>query len=135
MLFLRKSRTTRLAETSSARRGGRMRHVRMFIEYIIRIIHNSRHSHIIRGFASYLLKPKMWKNRRFISTPRLNALPHLHLEPINPVISREPMKPNLGDSFALRCFQRLSKPKIATRRCPWWNSRYTRAPSFPVLSY
>jgi len=29
------------------------------------------------------------------------------------------MKPNLRDSFALRCFQRLSKPKVATQQCPW----------------
>jgi len=57
-----------------------------------------------------------------ISTPQLNLLPDLHLEPINPVIYRESMKPNLGDGFALRCFQRLSKPKVATQQCPWWNS-------------
>ncbi|RLE46353.1 hypothetical protein DRJ25_04320 [Candidatus Woesearchaeota archaeon] len=60
---------------------------------------------------------------------------HLHLEPINAVVSRGLLKPNLEDGFALICFQRLSKPKVATRRCPWWDSRYTRASSFPVLSY
>ncbi len=70
-----------------------------------------------------------------ISTPPLNTLLCLHVEPINAVVSCDPMKPNLEDGFALRCFQRLSKPKVATRRCPWWDSRYTRASSFPVLSY
>ena len=43
-----------------------------------------------------------------ISTARLNPLLDLHLLPINPVVSREPKKSNLGDGFALRCFQRLS---------------------------
>jgi len=32
----------------------------------------------------------------------------LHLRPIKVIIFDQPMKPNLGDSFALRCFQRLS---------------------------
>ncbi len=31
--------------------------------------------------------------------------------------------PNLGVGFALRCFQRLSLPNIATRRFTWWQSR------------
>ena len=44
-----------------------------------------------------------------ISTPWLNALLHVHRVPINLVVYQGPMKPNLGDSFALRCFQRLSK--------------------------
>ncbi|HAY12659.1 TPA: hypothetical protein DCX69_04975 [Candidatus Falkowbacteria bacterium] len=60
---------------------------------------------------------------------------HLHLEPINVVFSDDSMKPNLEDGFALICLQRLSKPKVATRQCPWWDSRHTRASSFPVLSY
>ncbi|EDP76606.1 hypothetical protein HG1285_03328 [Hydrogenivirga sp. 128-5-R1-1] len=37
--------------------------------------------------------------------------------------------------FALRCFQRLSRSRIATRRCSWRNNRYTRACPVPVLSY
>jgi len=37
--------------------------------------------------------------------------------------------------FALRGFQRLSLPNIATRQCPWQNSRYTRGSFAPVLSY
>ena len=34
----------------------------------------------------------------------------------------------------LRCFQRLSLPDIATRRCHWRDNRYTRDRSTPVLS-
>ena len=44
-------------------------------------------------------------------------------------------KVNLEDGFTLRCFQRLSLPNIATRRCRWRDNRHTRGPSFTVLSY
>ena len=44
-------------------------------------------------------------------------------------------KTNLQASFPLRCFQRLSLPHIATRRCHWRDNRYTRGASTPVLSY
>ncbi len=37
--------------------------------------------------------------------------------------------------FPLRCFQRLSRPHIATRRCDWRHNRSTRGASIPVLSY
>ena len=37
--------------------------------------------------------------------------------------------------FTLRCFQRLSRPFIATRPCRWHDNRYTRGTSTPVLSY
>jgi hypothetical protein len=37
--------------------------------------------------------------------------------------------------FPLRCFQRLSRPHLATRRCRWRDNRYTRGASIPVLSY
>jgi hypothetical protein len=45
------------------------------------------------------------------------------------------MNPYLGDGFTLRCFQRLSKPNVATLPCPWWDNRYTRDSYVPVLSY
>ena len=46
---------------------------------------------------------------RAISTGRLNTLLHLHLLPINVVVSHDPQwKSHLEDGFALRCFQRLS---------------------------
>ena len=78
---------------------------------------------------------------RAISTARLNMLPCLHLRPINVLVSNGPSevlrpgKIRLGGGFPLRCFQRFSRPDIATRRCPGWNSRYTRGQSVPVLSY
>jgi hypothetical protein len=61
---------------------------------------------------------------RPISTGRLNGLLHLHVQPINPVVCRGSLgtlrsgKPYLGRSLALRCFQRLSLPHMATQRCP-----------------
>ena len=42
---------------------------------------------------------------------------------------------HLGACFPLRCVQRLSQPFIATRRCPWQDSRDTSGTSDPVLSY
>ena len=45
------------------------------------------------------------------------------------------MKINLKVDFALRCFQRLSEPNVATQRCSWQNNWYTRDSSTPVLSY
>ena len=72
---------------------------------------------------------------RLFSTPRLNALPHLHLEPINVVVFHESMIPNLGVGFPLRCFQRLSRPDLATQQCSWRNSWQTRGQFFSILSY
>jgi len=44
-------------------------------------------------------------------------------------------RPSFEVGFPLRCFQRLSRPHIATRRCRWRDNRYTRGASIPVLSY
>jgi len=44
-------------------------------------------------------------------------------------------RPDLEVGFPLRCFQRLSRPNIATQRCPWRDNWYTRGSSVPVLSY
>ena len=43
--------------------------------------------------------------------------------------------PNLEVGFPLICFQRLSRPDMATRRCGWRHNRYTRGQFVPVLSY
>ena len=93
--------------------------------------------------AFRISEPLCGSSPRSISTAQLKRLPALHLRPIDPVVSRGPYPPdesgdgrsNLGVGFALRCFQRLSHPDLATRRCPWRNNRYTRGLSFPVLSY
>src|SRR5437870_10184292 len=55
---------------------------------------------------------------RVISTPELNMLPCLHPEPINVVVYHDPSgRSHLGLGLALRCFQRLSFPNIATQHC------------------
>ena len=70
-----------------------------------------------------------------------NALLRFHLRPINVVFFHGPppdesgWNAHLGAGFALRCFQRLSVPHIATRQCTWRHNRYTRGASVPVLSY
>ena len=62
---------------------------------------------------------------RAISTGKLNALLRFHIRPINLVVFQGPLvqtswtgNPYLGVGFPLRCFQRLSFPNLATRRCP-----------------
>ena len=73
---------------------------------------------------------------RPISTTRLNTLPCVHLSPINVLVSDGPeVRVNLEVGFALRCFQRLSDPNIATQPCRWRDNWYTRGSSTPVLSY
>ena len=78
---------------------------------------------------------------RAISTARLKRLCALHLRPINLVVSQGPSgilrsrSVHLGNSFPLRCFQRLSARDIATGRCSWRNSPYTSGRFVPVLSY
>ena len=44
-------------------------------------------------------------------------------------------RPGLEGGFPLRCLQRLSRPRLATRRCGWRHNRCTRGASVPVLSY
>jgi hypothetical protein len=73
---------------------------------------------------------------RAISTGKLNASLHLHTRPINVVVfhgSQGNTRFEVG--FPLRCFQRLSRPYIATLHCGWRHNRSTRGTSIPVLSY
>ena len=57
--------------------------------------------------------------KRMISTGKLHMLPHFHFRPIDVVVFHDPSgKTHLGRSLALRCFQRLSRPNLATRPCP-----------------
>ena len=73
---------------------------------------------------------------RPISTARLNTLLCVHLPPINVLVSNGPeVRAYLEVGFALRCFQRLSDPNVATQPCSWRNNWYTRGSSTPVLSY
>src|ERR1700742_4431506 len=53
---------------------------------------------------------------RAISTSKLNALLRLHIWPIDGVVFLgSQAKPGFEVSFPLRCFQRLSRPYLATR--------------------
>ena len=77
---------------------------------------------------------------RTISTDQLHALLRFHLRPINQIVFLGPYslkdeRSHLRGSFTLRCFQRLSRPYIATQLCPWQNNWCTRGTSIPVLSY
>ena len=86
-------------------------------------------------------KRKVRKPLGRLRTGQLQRSPAVHLPPLNPVVCRGPYqlcgwgRGHLGDSFALRCFQRFSGPDVATRRCSWQNSLRTSGPSAPVLSY
>ena len=70
-----------------------------------------------------------------------NTLLRFHLRPIDVVVSHGPSADksawniHLGAGFALRCFQRLSVPDIATQQCTWRHNWHTRGASVPVLSY
>ena len=73
---------------------------------------------------------------RAISTGKLHALLRFHTRPINVVVfhgSQGSSRFEVG--FPLRCFQRLSRPYIATLLCRWRDNRSTRGASNSVLSY
>ena len=73
---------------------------------------------------------------RAISTGQLNALPRLHLQPIDVVVFHGPQgRPGFEGGFPLRCLQRLSCPHIATLHCRWHDNRSTSGAFTPVLSY
>ena len=73
---------------------------------------------------------------RTISTGQLRALLRFHTRPINLVVFEGPSgRAHLEEGFPLRCFQRLSRPHVATRHCDWRHNRQTRGASIPVLSY
>jgi hypothetical protein len=48
----------------------------------------------------------------------LRGLHLLHNRPIDVVVSNDLIRIRLGDGLALRCFQRLSVPHLATQQCP-----------------
>ena len=66
-----------------------------------------------------------------ISTGPLRMLPSLHFPPINLVVFEGALsKSYLEKGFALRCFQRLSVPHVATLHCLEQDNRNTRGVSF-----
>ena len=72
---------------------------------------------------------------RAISTGKLHTLLRFHTRPINVMVYDGSKIAYLKGGFPLRCFQRLSRPYIATLRHPWQDDRYTRGTFTPVLSY
>ena len=100
--------------------------------------------------AWFFIYPHYWHNgdrekggqaSRPISNGKLKTLLLLHFHPIKVVVYNRPsgdLRPgtsNLRGGLALRCFQRLSFPDIATQRCVFTHNWNTRGQSFPVLSY
>ena len=74
--------------------------------------------------------------KRAIRTRLLSALLRVHIVPIDQVVFLGPSGiAHLEGGFPLRCFQRLSRPHVATRQCRWRDNRNTRGASIPVLSY
>jgi hypothetical protein len=110
--------------------GSRLRRRNAERAYPIRV-HASDNSH--EGVSGEAARP--------ISIGQLHMLPCVHFRPINLVVYEGPLEvlppgiPGLGEGFPLICFQRLSRPHIATRPCSWRNNRYTSGASNPVLSY
>ena len=64
------------------------------------------------------LKFRRNQARQTISTGELHVLPHFYPQPINVVVFHGLSgKINLKNGLALRCFQRLSGPHLATQQC------------------
>ena len=78
----------------------------------------------------------MWERSRAISMARLwyFYLYTCHLSTSSSLTALTG-RSHLGVGFALRCFQRLSHPSVATLRCIWRYNRCTSGSSNPVLSY
>ena len=87
------------------------------------------------------LEPRVSRSSpRLISTGQLHTLLYFHLRPIYDIVYIVPYsltdeRSYLRESFTLRCFQRLSRPHVATLLCRWHDNRCTRGASIPVLSY
>src|SRR5438128_787806 len=65
-----------------------------------------------------------------------HVVARLHTRPINVVVYHgSRWRPGFEVGFPLRCFQRLSRPHIATLHCGWRHNSSTRGASIPVLSY
>src|SRR3546814_7180884 len=63
---------------------------------------------------------------RAISKAQLHALLRFHMPPIDVVVYHgSRARPGFEGGFPLRCFQRLSRPHIATRLCRWRSEEHT----------
>ena len=94
----------------------------------------------LRSQAPAFLSCHLRSSPRLISTSQLHTSLCFHLWPIDDVVYIEPYlmkseRSHLRESFTLRCFQRLSRPYVATQLCPWRDNWCTSGTSIPVLSY
>ena len=101
---------------------------------------SNSHTLCKRLHFSFLEPAFLRSSPRLISTGQLHTLLHFHLRPINDIVyvvpySMKDARSHLRESFTLRCFQRLSRPHLATLLCRWHDNRCTRGASIPVLSY
>ena len=101
---------------------------------------SNRHLLSKRLHSFYALNLRLRSSPRLISTGQLHTLLHFHLRPIYDIVyivpySSRDERSYLRESFTLRCFQRLSRPHLATLLCRWHDNRCTRGASIPVLSY
>ena len=82
------------------------------------------------------LRMKGSEANRVISTGKLHTLLRFHTRPINVVVFHDSQgRTSFEGGFPLRCFQRLSRPHIATQLCRWRDNWSTRGAFTPVLSY
>ena len=133
-----KNKATRMGiePTTSAvtgRRSNQLSHRALFIKDIP----SKQHTRIFLHLLHFSL---LWLKPRPISNSQLHALRHFHPCPIYLVVFKGVYFLTNGIShlkggFTLRCLQRLSRPDLATRPCHWYDNRYTRGQSTPVLSY
>jgi hypothetical protein len=77
---------------------------------------------------------------RPIRTGKLHISRCFHTQPMSSLSSRGLVrlatgKSYLGRGFPLRCFQRLSRPNMATQHYHWHDNWSTRGSSNSVLSY
>jgi hypothetical protein len=87
----------------------------------------------LHGFCAWMIFSQVY---RAISTGKLHALLRFHTRPINVVVFHGSQgRSRLEGGFPLRCFQRLSRPNLATQLCGWRHNWSTRGSSTPVLSY
>ena len=98
--------------------------------------HGLTHMRVSLVTDNWLLASESVQADRTISTAQLKRLPALHMPPIDVVVYHgSHARPGFEVGFPLRCFQRLSRPHIATLLRGWRHDRSTRGASIPVLSY
>ena len=84
---------------------------------LFQIVSNSRRG-VLKLARRRCVKKVIDQAERDISTTELHALLHFYPWPINVVVYHDPSgRTHLGRGLALRCFQRLSFPNIATQQC------------------